>query len=90
MFQAANGVETQVIDGKVEIENGNVPEDRAANAEQSDTISPFHIPSMGFMCLFYEGYRLQWREAKCGIFAVVSVQHLNGFYECCEYGFCGS
>uniref|UniRef100_H3DQV8 Solute carrier family 24 member 4 n=1 Tax=Tetraodon nigroviridis TaxID=99883 RepID=H3DQV8_TETNG len=40
----ANGVETRVIDGKVEIENGNVPEDRTANAEESDTISPFHIP----------------------------------------------
>ncbi|CAG14723.1 unnamed protein product, partial [Tetraodon nigroviridis] len=44
LFQAANGVETRVIDGKVEIENGNVPEDRTANAEESDTISPFHIP----------------------------------------------
>lgn len=51
LFQAANGVETQVIDGKVEIENGNVPEDRAANTEESDTISPFHIPSMGVVCL---------------------------------------
>lgn len=41
-----------MIDGKVEIENGNVPEDRAHNAEESDTISPFHIPSMGFtVCL---------------------------------------
>ncbi|XP_056872925.1 sodium/potassium/calcium exchanger 4 isoform X2 [Takifugu flavidus] len=44
LFQAANGVETQVIDGKVEIENGNVPEDKARNSEESDTISPFHIP----------------------------------------------
>uniref|UniRef100_A0A674PKC9 Solute carrier family 24 member 4 n=1 Tax=Takifugu rubripes TaxID=31033 RepID=A0A674PKC9_TAKRU len=40
LFQAANGVETQVIDGKVEIENGNVPEDKARNSEESDTISP--------------------------------------------------
>ncbi|KAM3863159.1 sodium/potassium/calcium exchanger 4-like [Diretmus argenteus] len=38
LVQAANGVETQVIDGMVDIENGNVP-------EENDTISPFHIPS---------------------------------------------
>ncbi|XP_055362518.1 sodium/potassium/calcium exchanger 4 isoform X1 [Betta splendens] len=44
LVQAANGVETQVIDGKVEIENGNVPEDKPSEAEQNDTISPFHIP----------------------------------------------
>uniref|UniRef100_A0A669F3D7 Solute carrier family 24 member 4 n=1 Tax=Oreochromis niloticus TaxID=8128 RepID=A0A669F3D7_ORENI len=41
---AANGVETQVIDGKVEIENGNVPEDKPSEVEENDTISPFHIP----------------------------------------------
>ncbi|XP_008336158.3 sodium/potassium/calcium exchanger 4-like isoform X2 [Cynoglossus semilaevis] len=44
LVQAANGVETQVIDGKVEIENGNVPEDKPRESEESDTISPFHIP----------------------------------------------
>ncbi|GAA6228884.1 sodium/potassium/calcium exchanger 4 [Lates japonicus] len=44
LVQAANGVETQVIDGKVEIENGNVPEDKPTEAEENDTISPFHIP----------------------------------------------
>ncbi|XP_068199444.1 sodium/potassium/calcium exchanger 4 isoform X2 [Antennarius striatus] len=44
LVQAANGVETQVIDGKVEIENGNVPEDKPSEAEQNDTISPFHVP----------------------------------------------
>ncbi|XP_047429714.1 sodium/potassium/calcium exchanger 4 isoform X2 [Mugil cephalus] len=44
LVQAANGVETQVIDGKVEIENGNVPEDKPTESEESDTISPFHIP----------------------------------------------
>lgn len=45
LVQAANGVETQVIDGKVEIENGNVPEDKPTEARQeNDTISPFHIP----------------------------------------------
>lgn len=43
-MQAANGVETQVIDGKVEIENGNVPEDKPSEVEENDTISPFHIP----------------------------------------------
>lgn len=45
-MQTANGVETQVIDGKVEIENGNVPEDKPTEAEENDTISPFHVPSM--------------------------------------------
>uniref|UniRef100_A0A665WMT4 Solute carrier family 24 member 4b n=1 Tax=Echeneis naucrates TaxID=173247 RepID=A0A665WMT4_ECHNA len=40
LVQAANGVETQVIDGKVEIENGNVPEDKPKEEEESDTISP--------------------------------------------------
>ncbi|XP_076613263.1 sodium/potassium/calcium exchanger 4 isoform X1 [Chaetodon auriga] len=44
LVQAANGVETQVIDGKVEIENGNVPEDKPTEEEENDTISPFHIP----------------------------------------------
>lgn len=44
LVQTANGLETQVIDGKVEIENGNVPEDKATEPETSDTISPFHIP----------------------------------------------
>lgn len=46
LVQATNGVETQVIDGKVEIENGNVPEDKPTEAEENDTISPFHIPSV--------------------------------------------
>ncbi|XP_038123552.1 sodium/potassium/calcium exchanger 4 isoform X1 [Cyprinodon tularosa] len=44
LVQAANGVETQVMDGKVEIENGNVPEDKPKETEENDTISPFHIP----------------------------------------------
>ncbi|XP_026197587.1 sodium/potassium/calcium exchanger 4 isoform X3 [Anabas testudineus] len=44
LVQAANGVETQVIDGKVEIENGNVPEDKPAEPKENETISPFHIP----------------------------------------------
>ncbi|KAF6732204.1 Sodium/potassium/calcium exchanger 4 [Oryzias melastigma] len=44
LVQTANGVETQVIDGKVEIENGNVPEDKPTEAEENDTISPFHVP----------------------------------------------
>uniref|UniRef100_A0A8C7X5F2 Solute carrier family 24 member 4b n=1 Tax=Oryzias sinensis TaxID=183150 RepID=A0A8C7X5F2_9TELE len=46
LVQTANGVETQVIDGKVEIENGNVPEDKPTETEENDTISPFHVPSM--------------------------------------------
>ncbi|KAK5852776.1 hypothetical protein PBY51_006617 [Eleginops maclovinus] len=44
LVQAANGVETQVIDGKVEIENGNVPEDKPTEEPENETISPFHIP----------------------------------------------
>ncbi|XP_046905927.1 sodium/potassium/calcium exchanger 4 [Hypomesus transpacificus] len=44
LVQAANGVETAVIDGKVDIENGNVPEDKPSEQE-NDTISPFHVPA---------------------------------------------
>jgi hypothetical protein len=45
LVQAANGVETQVIDGKVnDIENGNVPEDKPSEEKENETISPFHIP----------------------------------------------
>ncbi|XP_061668762.1 sodium/potassium/calcium exchanger 4 isoform X1 [Syngnathoides biaculeatus] len=44
LVQAANGVETQVIDGKVDIENGNVPEDKPAEEEEESGISPFGIP----------------------------------------------
>lgn len=40
-----------MIDGKVEIENGNVPEDKPKESEQSDSISPFHVPSMTFAYL---------------------------------------
>lgn len=53
LVQAANGVETQVIDGKVEIENGNVPEDKATEAEENTTISPFHFPRNA-------GSRVKW------------------------------
>uniref|UniRef100_A0AAV2KAT1 Sodium/calcium exchanger membrane region domain-containing protein n=1 Tax=Knipowitschia caucasica TaxID=637954 RepID=A0AAV2KAT1_KNICA len=44
LVQTANGVETQVVDGKVDMENGTVPEDKKPESEPSDTISPFHIP----------------------------------------------
>ncbi|XP_034554826.1 sodium/potassium/calcium exchanger 4 isoform X2 [Notolabrus celidotus] len=44
LVQAANGVETQVVDGKVEMENGNVPEDKPSEPEENETISPFHVP----------------------------------------------
>uniref|UniRef100_A0A671U398 Solute carrier family 24 member 4 n=1 Tax=Sparus aurata TaxID=8175 RepID=A0A671U398_SPAAU len=50
LVQAANGMETQVIDGKVEIENGNVPEDKPKESEQSDSISPFHVPRRSSLC----------------------------------------
>ncbi|XP_041721837.1 sodium/potassium/calcium exchanger 4-like [Coregonus clupeaformis] len=45
LVQGANGVETQVLEGKVDVENGNVPEDKPAEEEpENETISPFHIP----------------------------------------------
>lgn len=44
LVQTANGVETQVVDGKADLENGTVPEDKKPESEESDTISPFHIP----------------------------------------------
>ncbi|XP_029565224.1 sodium/potassium/calcium exchanger 4-like isoform X1 [Oncorhynchus tshawytscha] len=52
LVQGANGVETQVLEGKVDIENGNVPEDKPAEEEQeNETISPFHIPDgIGSKC----------------------------------------
>ena len=53
LVQAANGVETQVIDGKVEIENGNVPEDKPTEEPQNITISPFHIPRMYSLNVHY-------------------------------------
>lgn len=65
-------METQVIDGKVEIENGNVPEDKATNVEESDTISPFHIPSMRLMCSVNETFRLDWLKVKYGTIPVMS------------------
>ena len=54
-MQAANGVETQVVDGKVEIENGNVPEDKPSEAEENDTISPFHLPSTLALIPLFDG-----------------------------------
>ncbi|XP_014061493.1 sodium/potassium/calcium exchanger 4 isoform X2 [Salmo salar] len=52
LVQGANGVETQVLEGKVDVENGNVPEDKPAEEEQeNETISPFHIPDgIGSKC----------------------------------------
>nr|XP_023830337.1 sodium/potassium/calcium exchanger 4-like [Salvelinus alpinus] len=45
LVQGANGVETQVLEGKVDVENGNVPEDKPAEEEaENETISPFDIP----------------------------------------------
>uniref|UniRef100_A0A8C8ELD9 Sodium/calcium exchanger membrane region domain-containing protein n=1 Tax=Oncorhynchus tshawytscha TaxID=74940 RepID=A0A8C8ELD9_ONCTS len=47
LVQGANGVETQVLEGKVDVENGNVPEDKPAEEEaENETISPFHIPGV--------------------------------------------
>ncbi|XP_077443335.1 sodium/potassium/calcium exchanger 4 isoform X2 [Stigmatopora argus] len=45
LVQAANGVETQVIDGKTEMENGNVPEDKPSQEKDEESgISPFRLP----------------------------------------------
>ncbi|XP_048841572.1 sodium/potassium/calcium exchanger 4 isoform X2 [Brienomyrus brachyistius] len=41
LVQSANGVESVVVVGKLEMENGNVPEDKP---EESDLSSPFTIP----------------------------------------------
>ncbi|XP_023662555.1 sodium/potassium/calcium exchanger 4 isoform X2 [Paramormyrops kingsleyae] len=41
LVQSANGVESVVVMGKLEMENGNVPEDKP---EESDLSSPFTIP----------------------------------------------
>ncbi|XP_019912059.1 sodium/potassium/calcium exchanger 4 isoform X2 [Esox lucius] len=54
LVQGTNGVETQVLEGKLDIENGNVPEDKPAEEEaENETISPFHLPA-GF------GSRSKW------------------------------
>ncbi|KAJ8410316.1 hypothetical protein AAFF_G00202970 [Aldrovandia affinis] len=45
LVQAANGVDTVVVvDGKPEIENGIVPEDKPAEEEESEQSSPFTLP----------------------------------------------
>ncbi|XP_072543265.1 sodium/potassium/calcium exchanger 4 [Salminus brasiliensis] len=44
LVQGANGVETVVIDGKTDIENGNVPEDKPSEEEDGELTSPFRIP----------------------------------------------
>ncbi|XP_030627487.1 sodium/potassium/calcium exchanger 4 [Chanos chanos] len=44
LVQGANGVETAVVDGKPDIENGNVPEDKPSEEEDGEINSPFVIP----------------------------------------------
>ncbi|XP_073712545.1 sodium/potassium/calcium exchanger 4 isoform X1 [Misgurnus anguillicaudatus] len=44
LVQAANGVETAVLDGKPDIENGNVPEDKTTEDKESELTSPFRVP----------------------------------------------
>ncbi|KAL2082641.1 hypothetical protein ACEWY4_022459 [Coilia grayii] len=45
LVQAANGVESVVVvDGKTEMENGNVPEDKPSEEEESELTSPFTVP----------------------------------------------
>uniref|UniRef100_A0A8C2G3E1 Solute carrier family 24 member 4b n=1 Tax=Cyprinus carpio TaxID=7962 RepID=A0A8C2G3E1_CYPCA len=40
LVQSANGVETAVVDGKPDIENGNVPEDKTTEEKESELTSP--------------------------------------------------
>ncbi|KAL1254151.1 hypothetical protein QQF64_016380 [Cirrhinus molitorella] len=44
LVQSANGVETAVVDGKPDIENGNVPEDKTTEEKESELTSPFKLP----------------------------------------------
>uniref|UniRef100_A0A672SA55 Solute carrier family 24 member 4 n=1 Tax=Sinocyclocheilus grahami TaxID=75366 RepID=A0A672SA55_SINGR len=44
LVQSANGVETAVVDGKPDIENGNVPEDKTTEDKESELTSPFRLP----------------------------------------------
>ncbi|XP_060773846.1 sodium/potassium/calcium exchanger 4 [Neoarius graeffei] len=44
LVQGANGVEVAVVDGKSDIENGNVPEDKPSQEEDGELTSPFNIP----------------------------------------------
>ncbi|MCI4389604.1 hypothetical protein PGIGA_G00099950 [Pangasianodon gigas] len=44
LVQGANGVEVAVVDGKSDIENGNVPEDKPSEEEDGELTSPFTIP----------------------------------------------
>uniref|UniRef100_A0A8C1K1N0 Solute carrier family 24 member 4b n=1 Tax=Cyprinus carpio TaxID=7962 RepID=A0A8C1K1N0_CYPCA len=44
LVQSANGVETAVADGKPDIENGNVPEDKTTEEKESELTSPFRLP----------------------------------------------
>uniref|UniRef100_A0A8C7F5U2 Solute carrier family 24 member 4 n=1 Tax=Oncorhynchus kisutch TaxID=8019 RepID=A0A8C7F5U2_ONCKI len=61
LVQGANGVETQVLEGKVDIENGNVPEDKPAEEEQeNETISPFHIPGVCVSVMFIQTDKCKW------------------------------
>ncbi|KTG44681.1 hypothetical protein cypCar_00023662 [Cyprinus carpio] len=45
LVQSANGVETAVVDGKPDIENGNVPEDKTTEEKESELTSPFRLPA---------------------------------------------
>ncbi|TSK58198.1 Sodium/potassium/calcium exchanger 4 [Bagarius yarrelli] len=44
LVQGANGVEVAVVDGKSDIENGNVPEDKPSEEDDGELTSPFSIP----------------------------------------------
>uniref|UniRef100_A0A8B9LKK6 Solute carrier family 24 member 4 n=1 Tax=Astyanax mexicanus TaxID=7994 RepID=A0A8B9LKK6_ASTMX len=51
LVQGANGVETAVIDGKTDIENGNVPEDKPSEEEEGELTSPFRLPPNRRLCV---------------------------------------
>lgn len=44
LVQEANGFETAVVDGKPDIENGNVPEDQGTEDKENELNSPFTLP----------------------------------------------
>ncbi|TRY65312.1 hypothetical protein DNTS_029580, partial [Danionella cerebrum] len=44
LVRSANGVESVMVDGKSDIENGNLPEDKSAEDKESELSSPFRCP----------------------------------------------
>ncbi|XP_051500308.1 sodium/potassium/calcium exchanger 4-like [Myxocyprinus asiaticus] len=57
LVQAANGLETTVVDGKPDIENGNVLEDKTTEEKEAELTSPFRIPGG---CLNKTKWLISW------------------------------